>query len=65
MCDEVTSPNVSVQVALNVLSQKVRLLFKWNIHTEMGTSNSNTVNSKFHLIRSYCKYLATILSFHV
>ena len=26
---------------------------------------SGTVNSKFHLIRSYCKYLATILSFHV
>ena len=30
-----------------------------------GTVNSNTVNSKFHLIRSYCKYLARILSFHV
>ena len=30
-----------------------------------GTVNSNTVNSKFHLIRSYCEYLATILSFHV
>ena len=29
-----------------------------------GTVNSNTVNSKFHLIRSYCKYLAKILSFH-
>ena len=30
-----------------------------------GTVNSNTVNSKSHLIQSYCKYLATILSFHV
>ena len=30
-----------------------------------GTVNSNTVNSKFHLIRSYCEYLARILSFHV
>ena len=30
-----------------------------------GTVNSNTVNSKFHLIRSYCDYLARILSFHV
>ena len=30
-----------------------------------GTVNSNTVNSKFHLIRSYCEYLATILSFYV
>ena len=30
-----------------------------------GTVNSSTVNSKFHLIRSYCEYLARILSFHV
>ena len=30
-----------------------------------GTLNSNTVNSKFHLIRSFFQILATILSFHV
>ena len=30
-----------------------------------GMVNSNTINSKFHLIRSYCEYLARILSFHV
>ena len=30
-----------------------------------GKVNSNTVNSKFHLIRSYCEILAKILSFHV
>ena len=30
-----------------------------------GTVNSNTVNSKFHIIRSYCEYLARILSIHV
>ena len=30
-----------------------------------GTVNLNTVNLKFHLIRSYCEYLARILSFHV
>ena len=30
-----------------------------------GTVNSNTVNSKFHLIQSYCDYLARFLSFHV
>ena len=30
-----------------------------------GTVNSNAVNSKFHLIRSYCEYLARILSFNV
>ena len=30
-----------------------------------GTVNSNTVNSKFHFIRSCCEYLARFLSFHV
>ena len=30
-----------------------------------GTVNSNTVNSKFHLIRSFFEILAGILSFHV
>ena len=30
-----------------------------------GTVNSNTVNSKFHLIRSFFEILARILSFHV
>ena len=30
-----------------------------------GTVNANTVNSKFHLIRSFFEYLARFLSFHV
>ena len=30
-----------------------------------GTLNSNTVKSKFHLIRSFFQILARILSFHV
>ena len=30
-----------------------------------GTVNSNTVNSKFHLIQSFFEILARILSFHV
>ena len=30
-----------------------------------GTLNSNKVNSKFHLIRSFFQILARILSFHV
>ena len=30
-----------------------------------GMVNSNTVNSKFHLIQSLLEILATILSFHV
>ena len=34
-------------------------------HYRSGTLNSNTVNSKFHLIRSFFEILATILSFHV
>ena len=32
------------------------------IYYRSGTLNSNTVNSKFHLIRTRCEYLATILS---
>ena len=35
------------------------------LHYRSGTINSNTVNSKFHLIRSFFEILATILSFHV
>ena len=31
----------------------------------LGTVNSNTVNSKFHLIRSFCEIFARFLSFHV
>ena len=34
-------------------------------HYRSGTVNSNTVNSKFHLIRSFFEILAGILSFHV
>ena len=30
-----------------------------------GTVNSNTVNSKFHLIQSFCEIFARFLSFHV
>ena len=30
-----------------------------------GTVNSNTVNSKFHLIRSFCEIFARFMSFHV
>ena len=31
----------------------------------MGTVNSNTVDSKFHLIQSFCKIFARFLLFHV
>ena len=45
----------------------LKRLSHWSKTTEYrsGTVNSNTVNSKFHLIRSYCEYLVRILSFHV
>ena len=39
--------------------------YKNDIQYRSGTVNSNTVNSKFHLIRSCCEYLARFLSFHV
>ena len=45
------------------MNSKSLLFLKWKYRSV--TVNLNTVNSKFHLIRSYCKYLATILSIHV
>ena len=45
-------------------SVEVMCLLKYFCYRS-GTVNSNTVNSKFHLIRSCCKYLARFLSFHV
>ena len=36
-----------------------------DIHYRSGTVNSNTVNSKFHLIRSFFEIFAKFLSFHV
>ena len=37
----------------------------WEMYYRSGTLNSNMVNSKFHLIRSFFEILARILSFHV
>ena len=48
-----------------------RLLFcahdvwMFNSMYRSGTLNSNTVNSKFHLIRSFFEIFARFLSFHV
>ena len=53
-------------VIRNLSIFEVTLLPYRNImYYRSGTVNSNTVNSKFHLIRSCCKYLARFLSFHV
>ena len=46
----------------------VLMQFLWNDHEvslRSGTLNSNTVNSKFHLIRSFFEIFARLLSFHV
>ena len=36
-----------------------------NLTQETINYRSGTVNSKFHLIQSFCEYLARLLSFHV
>ena len=56
---------------INKILHQVFLLFvdSWKSQNfaryRSGTLYSNTVNSKFHLIRSFFEILATILSFHV
>ena len=58
-------PNADCRWQITVSSNKVSPWPKVNFVYRLRTVNSNTVNSKFHLIRSYCEYLARILSFHV
>ena len=44
------------------------LIFKWSelqTYYRSGTVNLNTVNSKFHLIRSFFEIFARFLLFHV
>ena len=53
-----------------LVTDLLRKITKLNVVTQIhyyrsGTLNSNTVNSKFHLIRSFFKILTRILSFHV
>ena len=56
-----------------ILSTAFGCIFLAMNHTEWililiyrsGTVNSNTVNSKFHLIRSFFEIFARFLSFHV
>ena len=40
------------------------LWLRHNRHYRLGPVNSNTVNSKFHLIQIFAKIFATFLSFH-
>ena len=42
-----------------------QLLYEFGQFYRLGTLNSNTVNSKFHLIRSFFEIFARFLSFHV
>ena len=50
-----------------VISFQIELVsfYLFLLQYRSGMVNSNMVNSKFHLIQSYCEYLARILSFHV
>ena len=41
------------------------IILKEKIKYRSGTLNSNMVNSKFHLIRSFFQIFARFLSFHV
>ena len=47
------------QIGDVILSRKKKDYYR------LGTLNSNTVNSKFHLIRSFFEIFARFLSFHV
>ena len=49
-----------LRLGKNLLTEQARKL----VYTS-GTLNSNTVNSKFHLIRSFFEIFARFLSFHV
>ena len=54
-----------VMVSCEFNSHWRQLYFLKTPRYRSGTLNSNTVNSKFHLIRSFFEILARILSFHV
>ena len=62
----VASADTQRKWTLMLEGNKEQLKRKWSSQEyRLGMLNSNRVNLKFHLIRSYCKYLARILSFHV
>ena len=52
------------EMGIIILKSIVHLLPQVGIYRS-GTVNSDTVNSKFHLIRSFFEYLSRFLSFHV
>ena len=69
-----TSTNDRRVVYLNTILHEPTIYIYYNIlhiitlkccFYRSGTVNSNTVNSKFHLIRSFLEIFAKFLSFHV
>ena len=54
-----------LQKLRSLLSPSLILMLEKYVHFRSRMVNANTVNSKFHLIRSFFEYLARILSFHV
>ena len=49
----------TIPIPFRTASQMAKMYYR------SGTANSKTVNSKFHLIRSFCEIFARFLSFHV
>ena len=47
------------------VNMAIGILNYLNSHYRSGTLNSNMVNSKFHLIRSFFEIFARFLPFHV
>ena len=57
---------VNIDVSENKRITCLDLRFHWSCSLyRSGTLNLNTVNSKFHLIRSFFEIFARFLSFHV
>ena len=58
--------NLPFRVLFN-FSLTLRFIVKYIISSlyRSGMLNSNTVNSKFHLIQSFCEIFARFLLFHV
>ena len=56
---------VTIKMCFNPSWAHLCWLVKESANYRSGTVNSNTVNSKFHLIRSFFEIFARFLSFHV
>ena len=58
-------PSANNSQYFQIFTKNIRLNAASYLHYRSVTVNSNTVNSKFHLIRRFCEIFARLLSFHV